>query len=202
MKRLFQLGSLFLIALTVALVIVLRGFFSHPGLNLNDRPIGSWKPDLEGTTVAFEPAGTTEGQSKWSETFTRPLFSPTRRPFVAPKQPEPEPVAEVQPPAEPTPEPVEPPPAPEPPPELPPPYDPGQFQLKGVLQNGENLAVLLATPDAPNGLWLSTGSEIMGWTIVNIDKNAVTLETGANKVVVQQYVEKSNQSLGTEGPSQ
>ncbi len=112
--------------------------------------------------------------------LARPLFGPTRRPFV------PVPLAAES-------EEVEAEPAPQPEPEVAAlSYDdPAQLRLMGVLLTDNIASALIATPDRPEGKWFERGSEVIGWTIDAIAPNSVTLKVSDKTHVIQHYQQGS-----------
>lgn len=96
----------------------------------------------------------------------RPLFSPSRRPEAksvsAPKpldSVEPTAVSEQGTPA---------------------------FVLKGIMVMGDISSALIATQDAP-AVWVTTGANVAGWKLQDVDSEAVDLSLGSNTVHVELY---------------
>lgn len=168
-------------SLAFALAIGLYAL-SQDMMALNERPVRKWNPDLGDSIDLAQQANQTDP----SEVFARPIFSPTRRPFVAAPQPS----------VEPQPEPLL-----AEPPQAQPPSDPAQLQLKGVLEFNGAARALLLSPDQPNGVWLRPGEAIMGWEIKRIEANAVVLATAGQEFTLKQYVDNSGAGLGTEPPT-
>jgi hypothetical protein len=135
------------------------------------RPVQSWSPQA-GQDAPLEFA---EAQPRtYPDTFARPVFSATRRPFVPPPPPappEPAPVAELPPPA----------PAAAP--------DPGHFQLKGIMIGDATAKALVVSPESPAGQWLTVGATVMGWKLTRIGDDAVSLNSGAGTVELKLYVD-------------
>jgi hypothetical protein len=162
-----------------------------PELKPDARPVLAWQPDFNPSPVV---SGKDTAQLSYDELVVRPIFSPSRQPFVLPApvvvEPPPEPVAVA-----PVPEPV-PAPAPEPEPVLisappPPPLtDPQLFQLKGIMQSGNQISALITTPDNPDGRWLLRESNIMGWRLDRIERNSIVLKGDGRTVTLQQYTDK------------
>lgn len=100
----------------------------------------------------------------FSETFQRPLFTPTRRKFVPP------PIA--PPPVEVAVAPVEPAPAP-PPPEAPPAAAPS---LLGISIHGGAAKALLRVAGSEAAVWYGSGDTVGGWRVSAIDKDQAVLE--------------------------
>jgi hypothetical protein len=173
----FKVLSILSALMAVPLALLLYSLSTEPGLVPEDRHVNVWQPKLELPSDLAEPAPQT-----YEVTFARPVFSPTRRPFV-PVVPPVEP--ETQEPLQPTPETV-------------PAYDPNQFVLKGVIINDGQAKALIATPEQATGVWLSQGSELSGWKVEKIDKNTVTLIANGQPHVLKQYVDNPGERLGTQ----
>lgn len=133
------------------------------------RPLTAWAPPLAEAAVAggeiLEPSG-------YPESFARPIFMPTRRPFVPPEEQEVLPpevdaaLMTLQQPAAP---------------------DASQLVLKGVrLNEGEQQALVLSATSS-EAQWLSLGDEIDGFRLVAIGDDRVTLEAGQQKVEIKLY---------------
>ena len=168
-------------------LIFLRGvFFALSALAVASGATAYWiwakdlPEPIERATVDWAPPKLDVSESKignsdlsdYSESFARPVFSPTRRPFVPQLE---EPVPEVQ--SEPTQmvtqEPVE--------------VDVTQIVLKGVRLNlGERQALMLSAA-SPVAKWLSLGGEIEGFELVEISDDRVTLVSGQRKVNISLY---------------
>ncbi|MEO0679357.1 MAG: hypothetical protein AAF192_02965 [Pseudomonadota bacterium] len=91
--------------------------------------------------------------------IARPLMSPTRRPLVDARPPEPEPEPQ-RPPA---------------PPPAPPPLDPPSLVLRGVLEAAGRRSALLAPPSG-DGEWFASGDLVDGWKIARIAADHVEFE--------------------------
>ncbi|WP_245445715.1 hypothetical protein [Mesorhizobium kowhaii] len=111
----------------------------------------------------------------FSETFERPLFTPTRRKFVAP--PAGPPPVEVVAAA------VEQPPAP-PPPEAAPAIAPS---LLGISIHGGTAKALLRVAGSETAIWYGSGETVDGWTVSAIDKDQAVLERGGKVARVPLY---------------
>jgi hypothetical protein len=99
----------------------------------------------------------------------RPLFSRSRRPFVAPPPDVTEPAPQI---AEPVQVAAEP-----------------QFTLQGVYIQGSvrRALILLAQSQAQ---WQSVGDDVLGWNITEIGPNEITLEARGQSRRLKLYVEK------------
>jgi hypothetical protein len=99
-----------------------------------------WTPD----SVDFEPPS----PGSLDEITARPLFSPSRKPFVVPSDDEPAPAADQPLPA---------------------------VQLIGVLLTEEQRAALMQAEGAIEPGWVREGAEIQGWRVETIEQNRVHL---------------------------
>jgi hypothetical protein len=134
------------------------------------------KKDVTGdrnTLSRQENPGLPETREEISETFRRPLFYPSRRPF----EPAPPPV-EVQS-AE---EVMEPLPVVEPvAPTLP------ALRLAGISLSGSQRRALLGAADGTVVRWYSAGDNIEGWVLSAINKETVTLASGNDNFRLSLY---------------
>jgi len=107
----------------------------------------------------------------WSlpETLVRPVFSPTRRDFVPPPPPVAKPIAPVV---------VEAPPIQA---SLPP-----NIKLRGTRMVSGRFSALIAT-DEKNVDWFGEGERVLGWTIVSIEADRMSLSTGTSSAVFSLY---------------
>jgi hypothetical protein len=129
-------------------------------------------------------AGGLAGKAPASElllvhTHTRPLFSPTRRKWVAPAQPAvaaPEPAA---------------PPAPAEPPALPEPAvaetPPPAVTLIGIEKTPLGSKALLLKAGAADALWFKSGEKLEGWAVQAIDAGSVEMALGEKKIKLELY---------------
>ncbi|NJO36216.1 MAG: hypothetical protein HC869_27375 [Rhodospirillales bacterium] len=171
--------TLLFVACTAAILVAGYQAWQAPRVAPEERRVLPWNPQ-----VKFEETspGTSAAENEFDESFARPLFSATRKPFV--------PIAVA----------MEP-PQPEPPPEMPVAepatgFDPSQFILKGIWADGEKRRALIATPDNPDGEWSGIGSELSGWIVKEIGLNAIIVSSGEKRVTLQQYVDNSKVPLG------
>ena len=98
----------------------------------------------------------------FSETFQRPLFTPTRRKIVPPPAP-PQPVEVAVAPAE----------QPAPSPEAAPAAAPS---LLGISRNGGAAKALLRVAGSDSAVWYGNGETVDGWKVSAIDKDQAVLE--------------------------
>ena len=115
-------------------------------------------------------------QASSHEMLARPVFSPTRRPFVPP-EPEalpPEDLPTVvyeEEPAEPSPQ-------------------ADQIALSGVYIDADTRRAFIVSPSVPEGEWLSIGAGVSGWTLTKIDPGSVTISAPPQEVTLQLYGDK------------
>jgi hypothetical protein len=136
--------------------------------DLSARPLPEWQPEL-----AAEPELLDAPVATLQESLARPLFRSSRSPFdpTIPQQ-QPEALIAV---AEPVYE--------------PPPPDVSQLLVKGIMMEGKKQLALVATAEAPDGVWLGLGAEISGWTIAGLNREGVTLESGEARATLKLYVD-------------
>ena len=161
--------------LTGVMVVLSTIFFgmawhvwTQPQPDANTRDIAKWQP-----TENFTQTGPAKPEAQYalSEALARPLFRESRRPF------EPFQAAAVVAVPEPVPQPATPQP------------DASQLSVKGILIKGELRQALIVTPAAPDGVWMTTGAEVMGWKITGLGPNGVTLVSGQQGVDLKLYVD-------------
>jgi hypothetical protein len=113
------------------------------------------------------------------ETLVRPVFSPTRREFVPPPAPVAKPVAPVV---------VQAPPsqAPSPPP----------IKLRGTRTVSGRFSALIAT-DEKTVDWFGEGERVLGWTIVSIEADRMSLSVGTSSAVFSLYDTGTKRADGT-----
>jgi hypothetical protein len=158
-----------LMAILSALCIIMAWLIGgQPYPDISTREVPKWQP-----TESFMPIGLTgpEKQLELSEAKTRPLFRQSRRPF----DPVPAMVAEAV--QEPAPQPPTPPP------------DASQLSVRGILIEGPSRQALIVTPEAPDGVWMTLGMDVMGWKITGLGPNGVTLKAGQQGIDLKLYVD-------------
>ncbi len=106
-----------------------------------------------------------------TEMLSRPLFSPTRRPYVAPV-------------AAPPPEPQAPPLQAEAPP-----ASGGEIRVIGIFLNGGDRQALLVSPRFPEGKWLSVEADVEGWKLARIEADSVQLAGPQGSLNLPLYVD-------------
>lgn len=138
-----------------------------------DRPITVWEPPPLAEIVV---APNVSAATVFPETFARPIFLPTRRPYVAPPEenlpPEIDAALLTLPQAA----------AP----------DVSLLVLKGIRLNEGNQQALVLSATSPAAQWLSLGSEIEGFRLVEIGDDRVTLEAGQQRVEIKLYENKAD----------
>ncbi len=153
--------------------VVAYGLWIQPVPLPANRSMTVWEPPLLADNVAVldVPAST-----DFSETFARPIFLPTRRPFVAPPEevlpPEIDAALMTLPQAA----------AP----------DASVLVLKGIRLNEGSQQALVLSAASPTAQWLSLGSEIEGFRLVDIGDDRVTLEAGPKRVEIKLYENKAD----------
>lgn len=115
---------------------------------------------------------------KVTATLERPLFVPSRRPYVPPPPP-PEPA-----PAKPAP--VKAPPPPPPPPPAPPP----NLMVYGIQMFPEGRRALVAEQGSGQPDWIAEGEAINGWAVAAIHADGVELRDGERSQVFDLYPEQ------------
>ncbi|RNJ44808.1 hypothetical protein B5V01_00465 [Mesorhizobium erdmanii] len=155
-----KFAGLAIAAVIAALALVNVALFDTP---VDITPVASGKGHDGGLvsvagSLQFPEAG------DFSETFQRPLFTPTRRKFVPP------PVA--PPPVEVAAAPVEPAPAP-PPSEAPLAVAPS---LLGISIHGGAAKALLRVAGSEAAVWYGSGDTVDGWRVSAVDKDQAVLE--------------------------
>jgi hypothetical protein len=140
----------------------------QPQLDLENRPLATWLPTEKSAAAAivFQDSEVT-----LNEALLRPVFRQSRRPF--------EPSVVTAPLA-----------APETPPATNPPqiFDASQISLKGVLIDSKTKLALIAVPEAPEGQWMSLGTEVKGWKITDIGVDGIVLAIGEQQQKLELYL--------------
>lgn len=122
----------------------------RPGL-----PLHSGSADVP--ALPPEPSVALAPKSEFSLIAERPLFQPSRRPFIAAT------VAAPPPPA----------PAPPPPPAI------RAYTVVGVMVSGSRRLAWLKPPAGGSPARVAEGDVVQGWRVKQIDKDRVTFEAGA-----------------------
>jgi type II secretory pathway component PulC len=174
----FRMLSLLMLAGILVSLAGISWFWKNPLPSAVDRPVARWQPELSANVAVDDLV---DPLHKKENTFLRPVFSPTRRPFVAPivstQQVQPEQVV-VQPQSQTL-------------------TDSSLFQLKGILLSDSRTAALIVTPENADGKWYSNTDNVMGWKISKINANSVELMANGQSKTIQQYVDNSQLPLGT-----
>jgi hypothetical protein len=154
-------------ALSTALAAGAWHVWTQPYPVIGDRDVAEWMPS--DTLIPAHPE-TGETGVQFSQALSRPLFRQSRRPFVPAQI-----AAEPEPPGE--------------PPVAEPAFDSSGFILRGILIEGIAKQALIATADAPEGVWLAPGSEVAGWKLVDLESDGVALAAGGRVVEIKLYVD-------------
>lgn len=158
-------------AILSALCIIMAWHIGgRPYADISAREIPKWQPTESFMPVAFPNP---EKQLELSEALARPLFRQSRRPF----DPVQVTVAEVV--QEPATQPTAPPP------------DASQLLVRGILIDGPSRQALIVMPEAPDGVWMTLGSDVLGWKITGLDANGVTLTAGQQGHDLKLYVDNN-----------
>ncbi len=92
--------------------------------------------------------------SAYSETLSRPLFQPQRRPMKIPAVAVSPDVTRQ-------------------------PAAPDGLRVLGMIDDGQGASrVLISSPRSSQGMWVAVGEDIEGWTIASIGAGAITLSAG------------------------
>ncbi|UVK46529.1 hypothetical protein BPNPMPFG_002190 [Mesorhizobium sp. AR07] len=166
-----KFAALAIAAMIAGLALVNVALYISP---VDISPVASGKGHDGGLAAAagslqFPEAG------NFSETFERPLFTPTRRKFVPP------PVA--PPPVEVAAAPVVQSPPP-PPPEVAPAVAPS---LLGISIQGGAAKALLRVAGSETAIWYGNGETVDGWTVSTIDKDQAVLERAGKVARIPLY---------------
>jgi hypothetical protein len=150
----------------------------------NGPNISPIRPDKITNPAEVQPLGPETAEPNGSsgvapvESLLRPLFHPTRRPFVAPPPVAVE-EAEV--------EVVEDPTLHEPDPEMEVSEPPPEFRLAGISGSADGIRVLLGMGSGGDFQWYRQGDELSGWKVTAITKLAVTLQRGEQNLTFPLY---------------
>ncbi len=162
-------------ALNAGLALTLIGlggiaWISKPP-SLAARPIGQWDP---AESLSSKSPEALRAMATVTEALARPLFQRSRRPFVPEALPSevpnaPEPIAAIAPPAG---------------------VDVSALMLKGLLILPGRKRALIATAEAPDGIWVEPGTIVSGWTVKSLDQKGVLLALGKTEAMLKLYVDK------------
>lgn len=166
-----KFAGLAIAAVAAALALVNVALYDTP---VDITPVASGKghdggPASAAGSLQFPEAG------DFSETFQRPLFTPTRRKFVPPPVAPPPPVEVAVAPVEQAPTP--------PPPEVP----VVAPSLLGISIHGGAAKALLRVAGSETALWYGSGDTVDGWTVSAIDKDQAVLERDGKVARVPLY---------------
>ena len=162
-------------ALNAGLALTLIGlggiaWISKPP-SLAARPIGQCDP---AESLSSKSPDVVYAMATMTEALARPLFQRNRRPFVPEALPSelpnaPEPIAAIAPPAG---------------------VDVSALMLKGLLILPGRKRALIATAEAPDGIWVEPGTIVSGWTVKSLDQKGVLLALGKTEAMLKLYVDK------------
>ncbi|MER8583587.1 hypothetical protein NKG95_33805 [Mesorhizobium sp. M1423] len=178
-----KFAGLALAAAIAALVAFNLVLYDTP---VDTAPIGSAKA-RDGALAPSSPGSLqiADLDGDYTETFERPLFSPTRRQFVPePVEPQPVEVASAT---------VEQPAAQNVAPAVAP-------SLLGISIHGGSAQALLRIAGAESAFWYGNGETVDGWTLSAIDKNQAVLERGGKITRLSLYPSvQDGQPVGSVG---
>ena len=164
-----KFAGLAIAGLIAGLVLVNVALYDTP---VDISPVASGKGHDGGVASATGSLQFPEG-GDFSETFQRPLFTPTRRKFVAPPA-GPPPVEVVAAAVEQAPSPPEAPPAAAP-------------SLLGISIHGGAAKALMRVAGSETAIWYGSGETVDGWTVSAIDKDQAVLERNGKVARVPLY---------------
>jgi hypothetical protein len=158
--------------ISILLIVASIYLWNTPYPDAAQRKIMGWKPVEDFLPLQF--AGSRSAPAL-ADAVSRPLFRHSRKPFDQAQATNPpvalEPAQVV------------------PPPVVIPPPDISQITIKGIIIDGSSKRALIVTPEAPDGIWLAVGSEVMGWKIVGLDANGVRISAGDHINELKLYVD-------------
>ncbi|GGG23958.1 hypothetical protein GCM10010924_61900 [Rhizobium wenxiniae] len=154
------------IGLAIAILAVFNLVMSQTEIDLS--PLQGKLPSRPAPNSKTEKTGPEIADLSLEQSLARPLFSPTRRDYVAEETPI-EPVAEAV--EEASKQPV---------------TSPLQLSLRGTRTFNGVRSALVALPDQ-QGDWVSVGDEIDGWTIVEVGTDRLVVGRAGEKVSVALY---------------
>ncbi|TIQ16770.1 MAG: hypothetical protein E5X51_33565 [Mesorhizobium sp.] len=176
-----KLAALVVAAIIAGLVVVNVSLYNTP---VDIAPIASAKARESGLLPGSAGSLQFPDASDFTETFERPLFSPTRRKFVpAPVVPQPVEVASAPAKQQPAPENVAPAVAP---------------LLLGISIYGGAAKALLRIAGSDAALWYGKDETVDGWKVSIIDKDQAVLERDGNVARISLYP-SSQQTTGSVG---
>jgi hypothetical protein len=158
--------TLFFLIATLLCLVGLNAAISAMQIDISPRPVQlSRSAAVAAPEDKSRPASITD--MNLPDTLVRPVFSPTRRDFVRPPAPSTPPAPVV----------VE-----APPPALSPP----SIGLRGTRTVGGKYSALVATDDKTAD-WFGEGEIVLGWTIVSIEADRMSLSAGTSSIVFSLY---------------
>jgi hypothetical protein len=158
-----------------AALLALNGWMAtRPEPELAPVQVVTWRPQLV-EAIPIKPVSIDLNSLR--ETIERPLFTPTRRP---PKQEIVEAPSSQQ---------LEP-PVVDAKPAFP------EIELKGLLFVRNIRKVLLASPEFPDGRWFGLGDTVLGWDLLLMTPDSVTLGNGDQSKTLNLYGRKDDVTVG------
>lgn len=162
LKTIFALNSIAAIAL-----LGTAGLVMTQGLAVPAVPYEPWSPANPNSSTSVQ---LDVSQLPFSAALERPLFDPSRRPFVAPPPPPPEDTVAAGLPETSAP-------------------DLSTIQLRGLRLSGTGAAALVASLDVPLGTWVAKGDQVFGWTVTGVFKDHIELSFDSQKRQLKLYVD-------------
>ncbi|MFN7089155.1 MAG: hypothetical protein ACK4P4_01170 [Allorhizobium sp.] len=169
-----------LLATMLGFLVVLNVILYNRPIDISPAELDVETPSSTETTLLVPPAS--EGTLNISHTLARPLFSPTRREFVA-EAPQltlnpTEQAVEAQP--------SEPPTRP-------------ALTLQGTRFVGQEGRALIALESEHDPIWIKTGDQIQRWTVAEVGKEVLVLIRDEQRAVYALY-ETSSATVDTGAP--
>jgi hypothetical protein len=128
-----------------------------------DRIETDFRADWRAPLFEQSKSGAPRPENAVPQTLTRPIFSKTRRPFIAKGNP-PE-LREAQ-------EPLVPPPG---------------LMLLGVVKHKAGQSAFIVSSSTPKGKWCGIGDGVDGWKVTLVQDLEITLQSGARTVQLSLY---------------
>jgi hypothetical protein len=158
--------TLFFLISTLLCLVGLNAAISGMQIDISPRAV-----ELSRSVAAATPGDksrpATIADMSLPDTLVRPVFSPTRRDFTPPPAPSTPPapvVVEASPPA----------------------LSPPSIGLRGTRTVAGKYSALVAT-DEKTADWFAEGEMVLGWTIVSIEADRISLSAGTSSIVFSLY---------------
>lgn len=184
MIRMIDIRAATLLTFLIGLVYAGLALHAYQGSNIElaSRPVNPWAPSLQNAASPNPQPSPTD----MTEALEHPLFRLPREPFVA--------IVEVAPAPQPA---VAPEIAVQPMPPAAQPAPPRQFQLTGISVVGGKPSALLTTTEEPQGKWVAVDDLLQEWKVTKISTTSVTLKAKTAEIILELYVDKANETVGT-----